>query len=111
MIMVLRHLGHARCMVLDHLSMSTAVLVSHVHLQSTMYEHSGLIYSNLVSSLDNSSSYNSSSFSVFCKEANLRFNSSIAFLEDYVRYLKTKTYLNQVFKSSAIPLATPALAV
>jgi hypothetical protein len=35
-------------MVLRHLGMSTAVLVSHVQLQSTMYEHSGLIYSNLV---------------------------------------------------------------
>ena len=79
---VLRHLGHAHCVLLRHLVMPTALSFSE---------------------LDNSSSYNSSSFSVFGKETDLHYVGSkllfqflnSIFLEDYIRCLKTKMYFNR----------------
>ena len=100
---VLRHLGHAHCVLLRHLvmptalsfvikkklhchlGMSTGLLVSHVQLQSTMYEHCRLIYSNLVSliilalTIPAHSQFSVKKLTYIMWGVNSCFNSSIAF--------------------------------
>jgi hypothetical protein len=68
-----------------HLGMSTGLLVSHVQLQSTMYEHCRLIYSNLVSliilalTIPAHSQFSVKKLTYIMWGVNSCFNSSIAF--------------------------------